>query len=97
MLACLLQEGGQPLDQEALRLLRMFGVQERFFGRKEQEQKEEVEVYQEQGEHDQNKETEQELEEQEVRPKPGARRMMCKVCNITFQGRPYSEFQVKQK
>ena len=51
----------------------------------------------------QEEEVEEEKKEEEVKSKAAltsasnnGRKMLCKVCAISFQGRPYSEYQVKR-
>ena len=75
---------------------------------KEREEGEEEEedvaiIWRQEEEVEEEKEEQEEKKEEEVKSKAAltpasnnGRKMLCKVCAISFQGRPYSEYQVKR-
>ena len=74
---------------------------------KEREEKEEEEdvaiIWRQEEEVEEEKEEQEEKKEEEVKRNAAltpasnnGRKMLCKVCAISFQGRPYSEYQVKR-
>ena len=74
---------------------------------KEKEGEEEEEdvaiIWRQEEEVEEEKEEQEEKKEEEVKSKAAltsasnnGRKMLCKVCAISFQGRPYSEYQVKR-
>ena len=74
---------------------------------KEKEGEEEEEdvaiIWRQEEEVEEEKEEQEEKKEEEVKSKAvltpasnNGRKMLCKVCAISFQGRPYSEYQVKR-
>ena len=74
--------------------------------REEEEEEEEEDVaiiWRQEKEVEEEKEEQEEKKEEEVKSKAAltpasnnGRKMLCKVCAISFQGRPYSEYQVKR-
>ena len=71
---------------------------------KEREGEEDVAIiWRQEEEVEEEKEEQEEKKEEEVKSKAAltpasnnGRKMLCKVCAISFQGRPYSEYQVKR-
>ena len=74
---------------------------------KETEEEEEEEdvaiIWRQEEEVEEEKEEQEEKQEEEVKRNAAltpasnnGRKMLCKVCAISFQGRPYSEYQVKR-
>ena len=70
----------------------------------EEEEEEDVAIiWRQEEEMEEEKEDQEEKKEEEVKSKAAltsasnnGRKMLCKVCAISFQGRPYSEYQVKR-
>ena len=80
---------------------------ERFLVEATKEREEEEEdvaiIWRQEEEVEEEKEEQEEKKEEEVKSKAAltsassnGRKMLCKVCAISFQGRPYSEYQVKR-
>ena len=80
---------------------------ERFLEEATKEREEEEEdvaiIWRQEEEVEEEKEEQEEKKEEEVKSKAAltsasnnGRKMLCKVCAISFQGRPYSEYQVKR-
>ena len=72
--------------------------------REEEGEEEDVAIiWRQEEEVEEEKEEQEEKKEEEVKSKAAlvsasnnGRKMLCKVCAISFQGRPYSEYQVKR-
>ena len=72
--------------------------------REEEEEEEDVAIiWRQEEEVEEEKEEKEEKKEEKVKTKAAltsasnnGRKMLCKVCAISFQGRPYSEYQVKR-
>ena len=71
--------------------------------REEEEEEDVAIIWRQEKEVEEEKEEQEEKKEEEVKSKAAlasasnnGRKMLCKVCAISFQGRPYSEYQVKR-
>ena len=71
--------------------------------REEEEEEDVAIIWRQEKEVEEEKEEQEEKKEEEVKRNAAltpasnnGRKMLCKVCAISFQGRPYSEYQVKR-
>lgn len=98
----LLQEGEGDLGREEVQLLELWGLQDSLWSQREGETVQIVGRREKQGQEEGEEEAgvaiiwrKEEQKEKKTRPGGGGggRKMLCKVCTLSFQGRPYSEYQ----